>query len=137
MSVLLGSQCTVLYDSSVVGFATDFDLTVNKESIDITKLTSGSWKENMVDMKDWSISFNGLVTTTDASVTINYDDLMYDIKNSSTAVTVGIKPTATSNKYETGLAFLTTLGMSGTVGDKVTFAGTLTGTGALTTSTVS
>lgn len=136
MSILLGSQMTVLYDSSVIAFATDFDVEINKEAIDITTLASDGWKENMVDLKDWSISFNGLVSATDASANIDYDDLLYDIKNNSTAVTVGIKPTVASNKYETGSAFLTSLSMSGATGDKVTFAGTLTGTGALTSLTV-
>ena len=137
MSVLLGPQMTILYDASLIAYAQDFDFTVNREVIDITTLSSGYWKEHMVNMKDWSISFNGLVTSTDASdVSIGYDGLLYDIKNQSSSITVGIKPNASGNKYETGKAFLSTLSMSGTVDGAVTFSGEVVGTADLSTYTV-
>lgn len=132
---LLGSEMTLLYDSSVIAYATDLDMEVNKESIEVTSLASNGWKEFKTDLKDWSVSFNGLVTKTDSSTSIDYDDLMYDIKNSTSAVTVAIKPNVSSNKYEEGTGYLTSLKMSGAVGDKVTFSGSIQGTGELTTKT--
>lgn len=133
---ILGSEMTLVYDGSVIAYATDFDMEINKETIDVTSLASNGWKEYKTDMKEWSLSFNGLVTRTDSSTSIDYDDLVYDIKNDSSTVVVAIKPDITSNKYEEGNGLLTSVKFAGTVGDKVTFSGSIKGTGSLETKTV-
>lgn len=133
---ILGSEMVILYDSSVLAYATDFDLTVDKNVIEVTTLASDGWKEFKVDMKEWSVSCSGAVTVTDASGLIDYDALMYDIKNNDIAITVAIKPDITSNKYEEGSAYIKSIKETGSVGDKMTFSVEFQGTGSLTTKTV-
>ena len=60
--VILGKAMTLTYDSKVIARCTDFTLEVNKEPIDITTVQSAGWTEKKVDLKEWSISFNALVT---------------------------------------------------------------------------
>ena len=136
---VLGSEMSVLYDSSVIAYTTDFDLEVNKETIDVTSLASGSWKEFDVDFKDWGVNFNGLVTRTvaDGSANIDYDDLLSQIKTNDSSIRIAIKPTDISgNKFEIGWGLLTSVKASGAVGDKVTFSGSIQGTGTLDSSIV-
>lgn len=128
----LSKSFTLSYASKVIAKCTDFSLEINKEVIDITSLSSGAWKEKLVDLKEWKISFNGLVTRgTDGTYTV-YDALISDILTNDTAVTVVISTVAAGGSLTlTGSAFLTSLQTSIQVGDKGGYAGTLEGTGSL------
>jgi len=129
---ILSKEMTLSYDSKVIALCTDFTLEINKEEIDITSLNSDGWKEKKVDLKEWSVSFNGLVTRgTDATYSV-YDDLLADILDTDTAITVAMADTDGSATISlSGSAFLTSLQTGVKVGDKVTFSGKLSGTGAL------
>ena len=129
---ILGKAMTLTYDSKVIARCTDFTLEVSKEPIDITTLQSDGWKEKKVDLKDWSVSFNALVTRGADGTYSVYDELLADILGTDTAITVNIDDTDGSGTIAlSGSAFLTGLSTSVTVGDKVTYSGTLEGTGAL------
>lgn len=129
---ILGKSMTLSYNAKVIARCTDFSLEINKEAVDITTLMSAGWKEKLVDLKEWSISFNALVTRgADATYTV-FDELLAGILTNDTAVTVVIDDTDGSGTITlTGSAFLTSLSTSIAVGDKVTYSGTLEGTGAL------
>lgn len=129
---ILGKEMTLTYDSKIIARCTDFTLEVSKEPIDITTLQSDGWKEKKVDLKDWSISFNALVTRgADATYSV-YDELLNDLLTNDTAITCIVADTGTGHTISlTGSAFLTSLSTSVTVGDKVTYSGTLEGTGSL------
>jgi chitodextrinase len=62
--VKLSSEFTIIYGGEVIAYCTDFTLEKNKEIIDITKL-GDIWKNKKVDTKDFSVSFNGMVTRGD------------------------------------------------------------------------
>lgn len=129
---ILGKAMTLTYDSKVIARCTDFTLEVNKEPIDITTLQSVGWKEKKVDLKDWSISFNGLVTRGADGTYSVYDELLADILGTDTVIAVSIDDTDGSGTIAVGgNVFLVSLSTSVTVGDKVTYSGTLEGTGAL------
>lgn len=129
---ILGKAMTLTYDSKVIARCTDFTLEVNKEPIDITTLQSAGWKEKKVDLKDWSISFNALVTRGADGTYSVYDELLADILGTDTVIAVSIDDTDGSGTIAVGGdVFLTSLSTSVTVGDKVTYSGTLEGTGAL------
>jgi predicted secreted protein len=131
--VILGKAMTLTYDSKVIARCTDFTLEVNKEPIDITTLQSASgWKEKKVDLKEWSISFNALVTRGADGTYSVYDELLADIRGTDTAIAVSMDDTDGSGTISVGGdVFLTSLSTGVTVGDKVTYSGTLEGTGAL------
>jgi predicted secreted protein len=134
-TVKLGKEFVIMYNSKPITRCTDFDFEVNKQTVDITTLDSNGWRELMVDMKEWRINFNGLVTRgADTATNYDYDTLLDEILDSDDAVEVAVKGT-TGDSYEKGNGFITSLKMSGSVGDKVTYSGTLEGTGELTTAT--
>ena len=136
-SVKLTKEFVVKYNSNVIARCTDFDFEVNKQTVDITSLDSDGWRELLVDMKEWRINFNAMVTRGAVGASeIDYDGLMQEIKFSDTPVTVMVTTATDDDNYESGSAFLTSLRASGSVGDKVTYSGTLEGTGGLTTGTV-
>ena len=74
--------------------------------------------------------------TPDAS-TIGWDELLLDMKATDTPVTVTMTSTDSGDWVETGTAIITSLKMSGTTGDKVTYSGDLQGSGSLVTSAIS
>lgn len=135
---MIGNEFIVIYDSSTVGFATDYSLSVDKKIIDVTTLMSGAWGDKMVGSKDWSFDFNGLVSrATDSSIAGSYNYIMTKFLTSDASVVVCAKPTVAGNKYLTGAGFLNSVKMQGGVGDKpVTFSGSVSGTGPLTEATV-
>lgn len=57
----LSKEFSLIFDGTAIAKATDFSLTINKENIDITTLDSAGWKEKLVDLKEWAVSFSGLV----------------------------------------------------------------------------
>lgn len=133
---MMSKEFTVIYDSSIVGYATSFDLTINKESIDITILASDGWKNFVMGDKDWSVSFDGLVTRTSGDGSRGYDYIVNNLITSDASVVIAIKPTIASNKYLTGVGFLENVNMTGSAGAVATFSGSVRGTGALSQTTV-
>lgn len=131
--MMLSKEFVVKYDDVVIAKCVDFDLEVNKSVIEMTNLDSDSWREIKVDMKEWRISFNALIARTGNN---RYDQLLTELKTNDDAVTVSIGGKVEGAWYEEGDAFLTTLRLSGSVGDRATYSGTLEGTGILETKTV-
>jgi predicted secreted protein len=127
MAVLLSKTAAITYGGVAIIKLTGWTLEVNKETVDITNLDSAGWKEFLVDLKDWSISFDGLTTRTGNG---DYEELLVDMLATDTAVAVTITDSDASTTIS-GSAFLTTLPLTGAVGDKQTFSGNLQGTGAL------
>jgi predicted secreted protein len=93
-----------------------------------------------VDLKDWSISGDGLVVRTSASDFINYEELLQSLIGTDTALVLQlIDPDAytdatdgTGYSHEVGNAFITALSATGAVGDKQTYSVSFQGTGTLT-----
>lgn len=131
---ILGQEMTLQYDGSTMGVATSFDLNINKSMVDVTSLSSEGWKEQYPDYKDWSVDFSGLVSRTSGDASIGYDYLVANIKEDA-SISISIKPNFASNKYETGVGYITKLSMKGGKDGAVTFSGTVSGTGPLTTNT--
>ncbi len=119
-------------NGDTVGYATDFEISINKEVIDITTLSAQGWKEKLVDMKEWKVSVNGLVTygTPDANE-IGSEDLLASIIDDDTPATLLISSGISGDSTKTGDAFLVSYAETGTVNDKMTFSAEFEGTGAL------
>jgi predicted secreted protein len=134
-----GREFTIIADSSnggmVVGYATDFTLTINKKTVDVTTLASAGWTDKMVTDKDWSFDVTGLVSRTSGDASVGYNYLMNQILTNDASVQIGAKPIQTGNTYFTGGAFLTNVKESGGVGKPVTYSFTAEGTGPLSSAT--
>ena len=125
---LLSKTAAITYGGVAIAKLTGWSLEVNKETVEITNLDSAGWKEFLVDLKDWSISFDGITTRTGTG---DYEELLVSLLGTDTAIAVTIADSAASTTIS-GSAFLTSMPLTGAVGDKQTFSGSFQGSGALT-----
>ena len=131
---ILGKEMTIQYNGLTVGAGTSYGLNINKAMVDVTSLASAGWKDQYPDIKDWSVDFDGLVSKTVGDASVGFDYLMNSIKTDA-SVSIALKPTAATNKYESGVGYITKLSLKGGKDGVVTFSGSVTGTGPLTTMT--
>lgn len=125
---------TIQYNGLTVGVGTSYGLNINKSMVDVTSLSSAGWKDQYPDFKDWSIDFDGLVSKTVGDASVGFDYLVASIKTDA-SVLVALKPNVASNKYESGVGYINKISLKGGKDGAITFSGSITGTGALTTMT--
>ena len=133
---VLTKELVLKIGTDTIARCTDYSLSINKEVIDISSLDSDGWKEKLVDMKEYNISFSAMVTrgTVGASET-DFDELLTSLAGSDSAVAWTLIDGETGAVVSlSGNAFLIGLDLSGSVGDKVTYSGNLDGTGAISIS---
>lgn len=134
-----------LFDSTAgayntVARMTGYGLEVGKETVEVTSFDSAGWKEFLVDLKEWSVSGDGLVVRTALSGKENYEDLLVSLIGTDTTFILQlIDPDAFTDStdgvgynHEVGNAYLTALSQTGAVGDKQTYSVTFQGSGKLT-----
>jgi predicted secreted protein len=131
---ILGKEMTILYNGLTVGAGTSYGLNINKSMVDVTSLASAGWKDQYPDIKDWSVDFDGLVSKTVGDASVGFDYLVTSIK-ADASISIALKPNASTNKYESGVGYITKLSLKGGKDGVVVFSGSITGTGALTTMT--
>lgn len=125
---LLSNTVTVTYDSVTVVNVTGFSLEVNKETVDVTSFSSGAYKAFLVDLKDWSISFDAVVARTGTGT---YETMIVDMLADTVFKVVTFVDSAASTTF-TGNGHITSMSLSGSVGDKQTYSCSIQGTGTLT-----
>ena len=126
---LLAKSAILKLDGVAIAKLTGWTLEVNKEAVDVTSLDSPSaWREFLVDIKDWSVSFDGIVTRTGTG---DYEELLVNLLGTDTVLAFLIDDSVFTATDIGGNCFLTSLPISGALGDKQTFSGTLQGTGPL------
>ena len=125
---LLSKTVTVTYDSVTAVNVTGFSLEVNKETVDITSFSSSGFKDFLVDLKDWSISFDAIVARTGTGT---YETMMVDMLADTVFKAVTFADSAASTTFS-GNGHITSLSLSGSVGDKQTYSCSIQGTGTLT-----
>lgn len=134
-NVMQAKEFTLIYDSSVVAYATSFDLKIAKNSIDVTTLSSAGWNDYIMGDKDWTIGFDGLVCRSTGDASRGYNYIVNQLCTSDASVVVAVKPNVAGNTYLTGVGYIDSINLKGGVGDKATFTGSIRGTGALSSST--
>jgi predicted secreted protein len=121
----------ITLDGSAIAKTTGFSFNVDKETVDVTTFDStNSWKEFLVDLKEAEISFDGLVARDALTSTYDYETILTNMLASDDAVAFILDdPGAPTNV--TGSGFITNLSLSGSLGDKQTYSGTIKPTGAI------
>lgn len=125
---LLSNTVTVTYDSVTAVNVTGFSLEVNKEIVDITSFSSGRYKASLVDLLDWSISFDAVVARTGTGT---FETMMVDMLADTVFKVVTFVDSAASTTF-TGNGHITSLSLAGATGDKQTYSCSIQGTGTLT-----
>lgn len=123
---LLSKTMVITYGGVAIARTTSFSFEINKETVDITNLDSNGWKEFLVDLKEMDLSFDALVTRTGTG---DYEELLNDMIATDTAVAIVINDSGASTDISFN-GFITQLAMSGSVGDKQTYSGSIKPTGA-------
>jgi hypothetical protein len=134
LRMVISSLSVKAITNNTIGFATDFNLEINKSTVDITTLSSAGWKQFLVDLKDWKVSFSGLTTRgTPAANEYGYDQILTSLLGTDTPLIAILKSSTSADQYTIGQSLLTSIKQSGAIGDKITYSGELTGNGILQT----
>ena len=123
-----------------VARSTSYSMEVNKETVEVTSFDSSGWKEFLVDLKDWTLSADGIVLRTTEAGSRNYEDLLTDLIGSdATMIMQLVNPAMYTDTtdgatyaHEVGNVHLTSMPLTGAIGDKQTYSMTAQGTGELT-----
>ena len=131
---LFSKLMSIVIDASRIGYATDFSLSLNKDTIEVAILSSTGSKENLPDMYGWSVSGSGLALRTLGVTAGDYG--MFNIGSNligttDASVLVRILPNLATNKYFEGVGYFSSLSMEGGVGAAVTYSFEVAGTGDL------
>ncbi len=144
--VRLAREFVVVLHGMVIARCTDFNLTLGKNTIDITSFDTGGFEDFIADRKNWSISFGSMVTrdygpgsahqaSGGSGVFNNLFDMWLATAGDYPA-TVGLGDWAAtggdaSGNWFYGGGILTELNVDGAVGDKMTLSGTIQGAGPI------
>jgi len=128
---LLSKTMVISLDGNPIARTTGFSFNVDKETVDVTSFDStSSWKEFLVDLKEAEISFDGLVSRDSSSSTNDYETLLTNIMTSDASVAFLLDDSAAPTDI-TGAGYLTNVSLTGSLGDKQTYSGTLKPTGPI------
>jgi hypothetical protein len=118
--------------------ASDYDLAIDKDMIDIVYLNSSGWKTSVPDMTGWRVTFNGFVTNTSTrdNSKLDFDQIMVKFTgNADASVLVTLLPDVSSQIYYKGAGYIKSLSTKGGAGSAITFSGEVQGIDALGTFT--
>lgn len=123
-----------------VARTTSYSIEKGKETVEVTSFDSAGWKEFLVDLKEWSVSADGIVIRTAESGKKTYEELLQSFISSDDPVVLQmINPLAYTDatdgvlySHEVGKILLTSLPLQGSLGDKQTYSLSAQGTGKLT-----
>jgi hypothetical protein len=135
---LFSKKMSILIDASTIVMASDYDLAIDKDMIDIVYLNSTGWKTSVPDMTGWRVTFNGFVTNTSTrtSATVDFDHLVAKLTTvPDVSVLITLLPDVSSQIYYKGVGYLKSLSTKGTAGSAVTFSGEIQGIDNLYTAT--
>lgn len=115
-------------------YVRSMELQVNGETVDVTAMSSTSWRSMVAGLRSWSVV---VTINTDVAATLA-DSILWPLYQTAVAVEVRATGAAvgTSNPKWTGTAILQPGSIfGGSVGDASTTTFTLVGSGALTRAT--
>jgi predicted secreted protein len=140
--VRLAKEFVVMVNNMVIARCTDFSFSINKDIIDITSFDSKGFKEKIADLKDWSISFGSMVTREYGTPTSGgtgygsgvfnnlFDHFLTATADYPVNIAIGDPNGPTGSVFE-GKGILQGLSFDGSIGDKMTYSGTIEGSGTL------
>ena len=128
-SIVLANELYIVYDGTQIACTTDFNLNIEKASIDIK--CGDSWASNLAGAKSWSLEFTAVVKRNDPNGYLKYNDLMMELVISDIPVGVALKSEVLTDNYYQGQAVLTNLTQTGSTDEVATYSGTLLGYGQL------
>lgn len=131
---LFSKKMSIQLDGSTIVMASDYDLAIDKDMIDIVYLNSTGWKTSVPDMTGWRVTFSGFVTNTSTREAnkLDFDHIVTKMINTDSSVLITLLPDVSSQIYYKGVGYVKSLSTKGGAGSAVTFNGEVQGIDALT-----
>ena len=122
---LFSKSIDITIDGSVIGCATDFSLSVTKDMIEVACMNStNNSKQNIPDLYTYTVSGSGLVFR-DADVTgYGFSAMLNNMVGGTadTSIAWTITPDVSSQTYQYGSGYFSSLTEEGGVGAAVTYS---------------
>ena len=140
--VRLAKEFVVKVGGMVIARCTDFSMSVDKQTIDITSFDSGSWDEFIGGNKNWTIDFSSMVTRDFGTACHDntglgsgtfanlFDHLVDDDSDFGATIGIGDSDGPTGSYWE-GCGILSGLNFDGSVNAAITYSGSVQGSGEL------
>jgi len=131
---LFSKKMSVKIDSSTIGYATDFSLSVNKDMIDIAVLSSTGAKQVVPDMYGYTLSGSGMVVREIGKTAGDYNipEVAANLISTNDASLLWtLLPNASTNKYFEGVGYFSSFTYAGGVGSAMTFDFEIAGDGVI------
>lgn len=126
MAVMAGKNGTFSWGENQVGYIDNFSLTINQGTAETSQL-GDDYRMYIPTVCDWSGSVSGTLDYADSAQKAILDDLA-DPAGTSVTLELKVGPTLTY----TGSAFITSISITGSHGDKVAVSFNFQGSGSLT-----
>jgi len=127
-----GTLIAVYVGGVKIAHLTSNDLSIEQALRDASTKDSGGWTANLPAMRSWSCSAEGLFAENAA---FGFDELFAHINN-RTSFAVLISSQVSGDKQYGGTAYLSNLSQSAPLEDNQSFSVSITGSGALSETTV-
>jgi predicted secreted protein len=105
-------------------------LNINQAMISATTKDSGNWEDVLPGNRDWSVDCSGMVALDATYGAVNLTTLITGA--TSVVLNFRLKSSASTDKYWTGSAYLTSLSLEAARGSTASFTASFKGDGALT-----
>lgn len=132
MAKFNGTKVKVLIGATAINNLENCELDINSADIDVTDKDSAGWKEILDGMKDWSINISGIL---DFAATEGVDEIVDDLIN-GTFASIKFSTTITGDTQFAGSGKYSNVHLGAPKEDKVSFSAKISGSGALTVSTI-
>ena len=120
---------------TTIGHATSSSFSFSMDTPESTSKDSGGYVEHIAGERSGEESFDGLVAYHDSWDIDNFIDYMIGNTNGRSSLHVSWGTATTGDKYYTAKCFVSSVEYSGEAEAPVTYSGTLTITGSITTNT--
>lgn len=133
MAQINGTTIILDVDGNPVAMLTDTTLNIAQDLPDASNKDSGGWAEHINGQRSWDVSLDGHADMRNKE---NVETL-YDLIANRSQVDIEVKTEVTGDVTFTGTASLADMSLGAPNEDVATVSGSLTGTGALSKSSVS
>ena len=120
---------------TTIGHATSSSFSFSMDTPESTSKSSGGYVEHIAGARSGEVSCDGLVAYDDSWDIDNFIDYMIGNTNGRSSLHVSWGTATSGDKYYTAKCFVSSVEYSGEAEAPVTYSGTLTITGSITTNT--
>ncbi len=133
--VILGTDLRIYVGGEAIGYATSATLSLSSETLETIHKDNagGGWISNSIGQKSGTVNFEGFVNSDSAA---QKPDELFTLFNNKTLVGCAFKTAVSGDARYDFSGYITSLEQTAAVNENSTFSGTITISGAVTSTTV-